>query len=100
MQQSEVGDTADIQNRHWLFIAPEKLRMKRWDQWRSLTPGRNIAATEVRDHLNAAQLCQQRGLVYLQRVADSIKLTGSMPNRLSMRTYGSYILGCNIGFIE
>ncbi len=59
--------------------------MQRRHQGRALAAGRHVAAAEIRHHVDARQLCQQRGLLALAGIAGAIVQAGPMAHGLAVR---------------
>ena len=64
--------------------------MKRRHERGALAAGRNVAAAEVGDDVDAAQLGEQRGRVQLDRVAAVVERSGPMAHRLAVGRDGAY----------
>ena len=66
--------------------------MKKRRKRRTLPAGRHIAAAEIRHHVDACELSEQRRVAKLNRVASAVKLLRAMTHRLAMRTDGANVL--------
>ena len=92
-EQAQIGDAADIQCGHGVTRNTKDFLMKGGHQRRALATGGQIAASEVRHHVDTRQFSQQGRIIQLQCVADcrvaqnrvSIELQRTVPHGLTMR---------------
>ena len=82
MQDADIADAADIHHHPRLPRSSELRVMKGRHQRRPLATGGHVAVAKIGDHVDAAQLGQQRRVQALARVAKF----GAMSDRLAMRS--------------
>ena len=80
----EVGDAAEVEHRDGATRRCEHGAMEGRHQRRALAAGRDVAAAEVGDDVDAGQLGEQRRRVELHRVAGAVELARPMPHRLAV----------------
>ncbi|MNN30627.1 hypothetical protein D3C81_1442810 [compost metagenome] len=74
--------------------------MQRRHQWCALAAGGDVAAAEVRHHVDAGEFGQQRRMLALARVADAVVQAGPVPDGLAMRADGSDRGGWHAGLAQ
>ena len=80
-QLGNVGYAPDVQHRNVFERAAKHCLMKSWNQRRTLTTRRHIAAAKVGHHVNARQFRQQGRVVELQGIA-----TGNLAGRVGIES--------------
>ena len=83
-QQREIGDAADVEDRGGLPGPRKARRVEGRHQRCALAAGGHVAAAEVADHGDAAQLGQQSTVHQLQRVAATVEFARPVAHRLPM----------------
>ena len=89
MQDRQVGDAAEVEDRHGRIGSAEHGAMKGRNERGSSAAGGDVAAPEVRDDIDAGSLGQQSRRVELNGVADAIELAGAMAHRLAVSADGA-----------
>src|SRR5450830_495552 len=95
-QNTDVADTANIDCHACLAGAAEYCLMKGQYQWRTLAASGDIAAAEIGDDIDAAQLRQQGRIISLARITEF----GPMTNGLAVHADGAYLCCCGVALCQ
>mmetsp|Transcript_49002 Transcript_49002/g.115063 ORF Transcript_49002/g.115063 Transcript_49002/m.115063 type:complete len:255 (+) Transcript_49002:2072-2836(+) len=97
-QQAQVGDAAEVEHGHVLARHAENGPVEGRHQRCALAAGRDVAAAQVADNIDASLLGQQRAVQQLGRVA--LDAAGPVAHRLAVGTDGANLAARRGGGFE